>query len=245
MSTHKRFWEIDLLRTVAIIMMITFHVLYLLNYFDIHNIGVHYGFWPWFARVTAGTFIFLAGVSLTITHSRGKIMSGFLLRGLKIFAWGMAITLITWLISREEYVRFGILHFFGVAFMLGPFFLRFRFINLVLGIALLAMGIYLWGTSFDFPWLLWLGLRPHYFRTMDYFPLLPWFGLFLVGMFCGKMLYPQGNRRFHIPEFNNPVTSALTLPGRHPLVIYLVQWPIVIGVLLALYPANVLPHFPF
>jgi len=245
MSTHKRFWEIDLLRTAAIVMMITFHVLYLLDYFDIHYIGVHHGFWPWFARVTAGTFIFLAGVSLTITYSRGKRMSGFLLRGLKIFAWGMGITLITWLISRTEYVRFGILHFFGIAFILAPFFLRFRFINLILGIALLAAGIYLWGISFDLPWLLWLGLKPHAFRTMDYFPLLPWFGLFLVGMFFGKMLYPQGNRRFNIHEFSNPVTSALTLPGRHPLVIYLAQWPIVIGVLFALYPDKVIPHLPF
>jgi len=226
--------------------MITFHTLYLLNYFDIHNTGVpgvRYEFWWWFARVTAGTFIFLAGVSLTITYSRGKQMPGFLLRGLKIFGWGMAITAITWLISRAEYVRFGILHFFGIAFMLGPFFTRLRFTNLIVGAVLLVIGIRLWGTILDFPWLLWL--LPHNFRTMDYWPLLPWFGLFLVGMFCGTVLYPQGNRRFNIHEFNDPVTSALTFPGRHPLVIYLAQWPIVIGVILLLFPANVLPHFPF
>jgi uncharacterized membrane protein len=245
-STHKRFWEIDLVRTVAIVMMITFHVLYLLNHFYIHYTDVYHGFWWWFARVTAGTFIFLAGVSFTITYSRSKRISGFLLRGLKIFAWGMAITLITLLISRTQYVRFGILHFFGIVFIFAPFFLRFRFINLMLGAALMALGIYLWGISLDFPWLLWL--MPYSFGTWDYFPLLPWFGLFLVGMFFGKLLYPQGNRRFNIPEFSNPVTSALTLPGRHPLVIYLAQWPVIIGVLLALYPANVLPsfpHFPF
>jgi len=249
-STHNRFWEIDLLRTIAIVGMITFHTLYLLNYFDIHNTGVPgvpYGFWWWFPKVTGGTFIFLAGVSLTITHSRSKRMSGFMLRGLKIFAWGIGITLITWLISREGYVRFGILHFFGIAFILAPFFTRFRFINLILGIALMAIGIYLQEQRVfvDFPWLLWLGLMPRGFWTMDYWPLLPWFGLFLVGMFCGKILYPQGNRRFNIHEFNDPVTSALTLPGRHPLVIYLAQWPVVIGVLLLLFPANVLPHFPF
>jgi uncharacterized membrane protein len=249
-TRRNRFWEIDLFRTIAIAMMITFHALYLLNYFDINNTGVpgmHYGFWWWFPRVTGGTFIFLAGVSLTITYSRSKRISGFLLRGLEIFGWGMAITLITLLISRTEYVRFGILHFFGIAFILAPFFKRFRFINLILGAALLAIGIYLQEQRIfvDFPWLLWLGLMPHGFSTMDYWPLLPWFGLFLVGMFCGKMLYPQGNRRFNIHEFNDPVTSALTLPGRHPLVIYLAQWPVVIGVLLLLFPANVLPHFPF
>jgi uncharacterized membrane protein len=248
-STHKRFWEIDLLRTVAIVMMITFHVLYLLNYFNIHNTGVpgvHYGFWWWFPRVTGGTFIFTAGVSLTITYSRSKRTSGFLLKGLKIFAWGMGITLLTWLIAPNEYVRFGILHFFGIAFILAPFFLRFRFINLILGAALMALGTYLLEQRIlvDFPWLLWLGLIPHGFSTLDYWPLLPWFGLFLVGMFFGKILYPQGNRRLDIHEFSNPVTSALTLPGRHPLLIYLAQWPIVIGILIALYPAKVLLYFP-
>jgi len=243
---HNRFWEIDLLRTVAIVGMITFHTLDLLYYFDLYPTNMLYGSWWWWTRrVNAGAFIFLAGVALTITYSRSKRMSGFMLRGLKIFGWGMALTLLTLLISRTEYIRFGILHFFGIAFILAPFFLRFRFINLILGIALLAAGIYLWGTSFDFPWLLWLGLKPHHFYTLDYFPLLPWFGIFLVGMFCGKILYPQGNRRFNIPEFNDPVTSALTLPGKHPLVIYLAQWPVVLGVLLLLFPANVLPHFPF
>jgi len=252
LSKHKRFWEIDLLRTIAIVMMIIFHTLYLLNYFDIQYTGVpgpYHGFWWWITRLMIiGPFTFLTGVSLTISHSRGKGISKFLLRGLKIFAWGMAITLLTWLIAPEEYVRFGILHFFGVAFILAPFFLRFRYINLILGVAVMALNIYLVDQRVfvDSPWLLWLMIYPH--RTLDYWPLQSWFGLFLVGMFAGEMLYPQGNRRFHIPDFNNPVTSALTLPGRHPLVIYLAQWPALIGILLLLFPTNVLPYlssFPF
>jgi uncharacterized membrane protein len=246
---HSRFWEIDLLRSVAIIVMITFHALYLLNYFDIHNTGVpgpYKGFWWWIAIVTPSAFTFLAGVSLTIAHSRSKRMSRFLFRGLKIFAWGMVITLITWLIPGTDYVRFGILHFFGIAFILGTLFLRFRFTNLILGVALMIVGFQLQGIRFGFPWLLWLGLIPQGFvSVMDYWPLLPWFGLFLVGMFGGKVLYPQGTRRFNIPELSNPVASALILPGRHPLVIYLAQWPVIIGVLFALYPDQVLPYLPF
>jgi uncharacterized membrane protein len=250
MSTQKRFWEIDLLRTIAVVMMVTFHALYLVNYFNIHNTGVpgpYHGFWWWIARVIVANFTFLAAVSLTISYSRSNKRSGFLLRGLKIFAWGMLITLLTWLIVPDEYVRFGILHFFGIAFMLGPFFLRFRFINLVLGAALLATGIYLQEhrVFVDFPWLVWLGLRPQRFGTLDYSPLLPWFGLFLLGMFCGKMLYPQGNRRFSIPELNDPITSALTLPGRHPLLIYIAQWPAILSILFILYPDKLLPYLPF
>ena len=245
LSKHKRFWEIDLLRTIAIVMMVTFHTLYLLNYFGIHSTGVpgpYKGLWWWIPVVIVSLFSLLAGVSLTISHSRGKKLSGLMLRGLKIFGWGMVITFLTWIIAPEEYIRFGILHFFGIAFILAPLFIEFRFINLMLGAALLATGIYLLeqGIFVDSPWLLWL--MPYSFRTMDYWPLVPCFGIFLVGMFAGKMLYPQGNRRFHIPDFNNPVISVLTLPGRHPLMIYLAQWPILIGLILALFPDKILPY---
>jgi len=246
-ARHSRFWEIDLLRTIAVAMMITFHVLYLLNFFGIRNTGVpgpYHGFWWWISIAIVSLFTFTAGISLTISYSKSKRISSFVLRGLQILGWGMAITLITWFISRTEYVRFGILHFFGVTFMLAPFFARFRFINLILGVATMAIGVYIWeqGIYTDCPWLLWL--VPYPFATMDYWPLLPFFGLFLVGMFVGKILYPEGSRRFRVLDLNNRAISTLTLPGRHPLVIYLVQWPAIIGILLVLFPANVIPYFP-
>jgi len=245
-SKHKRFWEIDLLRTVALLGLLFFHTREVLYFFDLIHNPLNSGIWFYIRAVNAGLFIFPAGVALTIAYSRGKRMSSFMLRGLKIFGLGMVITLLSLLVVPEVYVRFGILHFFGIAFILAPFFLRFRYINLILGAALMAIGIYLLEQNVlvDSRWLLWLGLRPHGFRTLDYFPLLPWFGLFLVGMFFGKILYPQGNRRFNIHELNDPVTSALTLPGRHPLLVYIVHLPIIIGILLVLYPDKVLPHFP-
>jgi uncharacterized membrane protein len=244
-SKHKRFWEIDVLRTVALLGLLTFHTRELLYYFDLIHNPLRSGIWFYIRVVNAGLFIFPAGVALIIAYSRGKRMSSFMLRGLKIFGLGMVITLLSLLVVQEEYVRFGILHFFGITFILAPFFLRFRYINLILGVALMAIGIYMveQGAFVDSPWLLWLG--PYSFRTLDYFPLLPWFGLFLVGMFFGKILYPQGNRRFNISEFSNPVASAVMLLGRHPLVVYFAHLPVIIGILLALYPDKVLPHLPF
>jgi uncharacterized membrane protein len=253
---RNRFWEIDLFRTFAIVMMVTFHSLYLLNYFNIRNTGVpgpYHGLWWWIPVGIVTTFAFLAGLSVTITYSRGKRLSEihlggfkirvspFILRGLEIFGWGMGITLITWLIAPHDYVRFGILQFFGIAFILTPLFTRFRYVNLILGVAVIAVGIYMTEHAIfiSSPWLLWL--LPYNFSTLDYWPLVPCFGIFLVGMFCGTILYPQGNRNFGIPSFNNRVLLALTLPGRHPLVVYLAQWPILIGIFLLLYPAHVLP----
>jgi uncharacterized membrane protein len=242
-SRHKRFWEIDLVRTVALLGLLFFHTLELLYFFDLYPTLLRTGVWFWIRAANCGLFIFPAGVALTIAYSRGKSMSSFMLRGLKIFGLGMLITLLSLLVVPDEYVRFGILHFFGIAFILAPFFLRFRYINLILGAAVMAIGIYLLGQGIfvDSPWLLWL--VPYAFKTLDYWPLVPWFGIFIVGMFCGNLLYPQGNRRFNIPEFSSPVASGLMLLGRHPLVVYLAHLPILIGVLLALYPDKMLPQF--
>jgi uncharacterized membrane protein len=232
---YKRFWEIDSLRAIAIFMMITFHVLFLLNDFEIDSTNVYSGFWWWFARVTAGTFIFVVGISLTISYAKSPKMRRFLLRGLKIFAWGLVITLVTWLVIPEKYVAFGILHMIGVAIIIGYFFISFRFLNLALGIAFVAAGVYLDGLRFSFDWLLWLGLIPKGYTSADYFPLLPWLGIAFLGIFSGKLLYPNGNRRFKIKEVYNPVTRPLCFLGRHSLIIYLIQWPVVLGILFILY----------
>ncbi len=250
MNKHSRFWEIDLFRTIAIVMMITFHCLYVADYLGVARTidYVYHGFWWWFPRVTGGIFIFLAGLSVTISYARSGRVSPFLRRALMIFAWGLAITGITWLIARDNYVRFGILHFFGIAFLLAPLFLKFRYANLAAGAILMAVGIALWegmeqGVFPGSRCLFWL--IPHSFATLDYWPLLPWLGLFLVGMFCGKTLYPDGNRRFRVPELTNPIALALILPGRYPLLIYLAQWPIIIGIFFALYPDRIISYLPF
>ena len=210
-----RFTEIDIARATAIAMMITFHALFQLNYFDIYNVNVENGFWWWFARVTAGTFIFVAGISLTISYSRSQVFRRFLLRGIKIFCWGLVITLVTWLVMRESYVIFGILHFIGVSIILGYLFVRLRLINLGIGAALIIGGVFLMRTSFSFPWLLPLGLLPEGLRTADYFPLLPWFGIFLIGICAGNTFYPGGERRFKPWPSTSSVTRPLTFLGRN------------------------------
>jgi uncharacterized membrane protein len=231
-----RFWEIDFLRGFAVVMMITFHFFFDLNYFDNYSFNLQYGFWWFFARITASIFIFLVGLSLTISYSRAikerkDLLMKYLYRGLKIFSWGLIITLITWVFFRQEFIVFGILHFIGLAIILAYFFLRFRLANLLLGAVFILIGIYLQGFVFAFPWLLWLGFMPQSFYTFDYFPILPWFGLVLLGLFLGNTLYPNGKRRFKIREIKNPAIGLFCFLGRHSLLIYLIHQPILIALL--------------
>src|SRR4030043_269009 len=105
---QSRFWEIDHLRGIAIVMMIVFHFLYDLNYFGKYNINLDYGFWSYFGRATAIVFLVLVGICLTLSFSRTRITKKtqkglfikYIRRGFTIFSWGMLITLITWIFFR-------------------------------------------------------------------------------------------------------------------------------------------------
>ena len=233
----KRFWEIDLLRGLAIIKMIIFNYSFALFYLGIYNFKEG----MMFPGAAAAVFIFLVGLCLTISYSRIKrrkqieIYKKFFSRGLKIFGYGILITIITLLTFPEAFIVFGILHFIGVSIILGQFFLKFKKLNLFLGILFIILGFYLQNFRFDFSWLLWLGFIPKNFYTFDYFPILPWFGFTLIGIFFGNWLYKDGKRRFNIRDFSNSsIVKFLTFLGRKSLIIYLIHQPILVIFLLVL-----------
>jgi len=235
MQKNLRFWEIDSLRGIAIMMMIVFHFLFDLAYFGGYSFNVSSGFWLYFARATAAIFIFLVGVSLTISFSRVSkarskgLFPKYLKRGLGIFACGMAITLITWIFFRQEFIIFGVLHFIGISIILAYPFIRWKYKNLAIGAILIAAGLLLRNFTFNFQWLMWLGFVPKSLYTFDYFPLLPWFGVVMIGLFFGNMLYANGRRQFRI--FSLPEKHAarfFSFLGRHSLLIYLVHQPLLI-----------------
>ena len=71
-----------------------------------------------------------------------------------------------------------------------------------------------------------LGLPGSGFKSMDYFPLLPWLFLFLTGYFFYDL------RSGEPPELKLPVITAM---GRHSLLIYLLHQPVIYGVLTVLH----------
>jgi len=234
-----RLWEIDLLRGIAVVMMIAFHLLYDLNYFAGHSFVLSAGFWWLFARFTAVIFLFLVGVSLTLSHSRtrarlsGKEMTmKYARRGLKIFGWGLLITALTWIfLSGKGTIWFGVLHLIGISIILARPLIGRRFLNLLLAFAFTIAGLYLSIMVFDFPWLLPLGFTPAAFYTLDYLPVLPWFGAVLFGLFFGGTFYPGGKRLFPLSTKAPCALKPICFIGRHSLLIYLLHQPVLIGVI--------------
>ena len=133
-----------------------------------------------------------------------------------------------------RFVFFGVLHFIAVASVLGLLFLRFDWINLLFGIGLIVFA----GTN-TFSWFdqvgwRWIGLMTHKPATEDYVPLLPWFGVVLIGVFIAKRLL----RLAWIPSLEHSLTDSrlvriLAFSGQRSLWIYLVHQPLLIGLLSA------------
>ncbi len=131
----------------------------------------------------------------------------FLTRGAGIFALGLLVTLATWLYLHEGFILFGILHLIGVSVMLSPLFFRFGKYNIILGLLCIAGGFFI-GTIQGPVWLLPLGIYPASFTSVDYTPLIPWFGAVLLGVGVGEFLYTGGVRRFTAPHLSDRIAGA-------------------------------------
>jgi uncharacterized membrane protein len=183
------------------------------------------------------------GLSLTLSDTRETQRLGrppgftkYLLRGGKIFGLGLIITLATYFFIGRGFVIFGILHLLGLSIILAyPFLRSSRWVSLMAGLLVIALGWYIDRLVVSFPWLIWLGLKQQGVYMVDYYPILPWFGLALLGIFAGYTLYPQGVRRFSWPNLASlPPIGGLRFLGRHSLLIYVIHQPLLIGLLTVL-----------
>ena len=230
-----RFWEVDAARGVAILMMVVYHFTYDLYAFGGYDVDAVTGFWARFADATASLFLFLVGVSLAIVHARsGGGFGKYLLRGLRILGYGLLLTAI-FLVFGMGIVAFGILHLIGVSIVLAYPFLNLRFANLALGILVFGLGLYVQAADpTGSAWLLPFGVVPEGWMMPDYRPLLPWFGVVLIGLFFGNVVYGEGRRPGAIPDPAPAIARPLLPLGRNSLVIYLVHQPVMIFLLSAL-----------
>jgi uncharacterized membrane protein len=238
-SPTVRFWEVDLLRGVAIVLMVLYHLVFDLNYFAVYEVEISSGFWLAVARLTASLFLLLVGLSLTLSHSRARLLGQedrFRLRLLKRSAWilglALGVTLVTCLFIGKGFIVFGVLHLIGLSLLLAYPVLRLKRANFIFGLLFVLLGLYLQNISVGFPWLLWLGLAPPDFYSVDYFPVFPWFGVILVGMGLGSQLYPGYRRKMDLPDLSrSPFVRALAFLGRNSLAIYLAHQPIIIAIM--------------
>ncbi|MCL2747059.1 MAG: DUF1624 domain-containing protein [Oscillospiraceae bacterium] len=215
---------IDALRGLSIILMVAYHTGYDLVLFKLAPKAALYN--PLLAFLQpffAGVFIVLAGVSARYASNNHA-------RGARVLACALIVSIVTGFIGVP--VSFGILHCLGFCMVLcgdpatwvdkiprkaQPLLFCGLFIACYLFIPVR-------GDIFStVPYLYAFGFVGPTFTSADYFPLLPWLFLYLLGTWVGSYIkagrFPRWFYNFRIP--------VLPVIGRHTLLIYMLHQPVV------------------
>ncbi|KRS11622.1 hypothetical protein XM53_15205 [Roseovarius atlanticus] len=231
----ERIHAIDLARGLALVAMVIFHLFYDLTMFMVlPSDTMRSIFWQVFASLTAGTFIFIAGISLWLAHGDRVRWRSFAKRlGILVLA-SFTISIATYLFAPQRFIYFGILHSITLSSLVGLLFLRCPiFLGLmVAGFCFLLPSIYE-SAIFDRIWLLWTGLSQTRPPSMDYEPFFPWFGVFLLGVITARFFNIESLSRDanHLSPAPRAASAMLVFLGRNSLLVYLVHQPLLLALL--------------
>ncbi|MFH0835759.1 MAG: heparan-alpha-glucosaminide N-acetyltransferase [Candidatus Micrarchaeota archaeon] len=224
-----RYWELDFARGFAVVLMLAFNWQYALAFFGLTAFNASSGFWWWFARFVMFLFVFVSGASMWVSYSRAKsgLFGKFFKRGVFLFSLGVLVTIATYLFVPKQFVLFGVLHLLALSTVLAFPIAEWGWRKLaVLSLAVVSIGWLIVGATADCGCLIWFGLPPTGFQSLDYVPLLPWFGVFLLGLAFSK----QAKFSISAPLPAKPFCFI----GRYSLLIYLLHIPFLLAVLYAL-----------
>jgi uncharacterized membrane protein len=228
-TPRRRIGAIDVLRGIALIAMAIYHFSWDLEYFGYLEPGtVGSGGFKLFARLIAGSFLFLAGFSLVLGNDPTIKTRSFMIRLGKIVAAAAVITVATWFAFPGAFIFFGILHAIAAASIIGLLFLRLPpILTIVVAAAVFMAPSYLRSPAFDHPALWWVGLSETLPRSNDYVPLLPWLAPFLLGLALAKLsLSTAFSARLAAIDTSGRPARILSFGGRHSLSIYLIHQPL-------------------
>lgn len=216
----NRIWELDFLRGIALILMIYFHILFdMENIYGFHIItesGINY----YIGKFSAILFILLSGISSILSRNNTK-------RALKLLLFAIIITIVTQHYNPALNIKFGILHFLGICILLTSIFKNLnKYFLLVYGCMLILFGSFVTSISAPNDYFFFLGITSKNFSSSDYYPLIPWLGIFLFGIALGNTFYSTRRSVFRCSLKDN----FLSIAGRHTLLLYIIHQPVIIGI---------------
>jgi uncharacterized membrane protein len=225
-----RIQVIDFIKGIDIILMVLFNYSITLDYFKLIEIPSGYLYHYILPISIASIFIFISGVTSYVSYEKHKekLTRKYFIRGMKLLFFAFLITLFTYVFVRPNTIFFGILHFFAVTSFLIPIFIKYHKLNLLAGFAIILSGVYLQQQTFTYPYLFWIGFVPENFSTFDYFPLIPWLGVILLGIYYSDYIV----KKTADIKFTGGFSKIFMFLGKHSLFIYLIHQPVLILLLI-------------
>ena len=203
--------SLDLMRGVAIIMMVAFHFIYDLNSFGFTDIPL-FTHWAGTAWRILIVFLFLSavGISLVIAHSKTLKLKKFIKRQIYLGIAALIISAGTYIMFPDGWVYFGILHLIWVSSLIAIFFINLPKTSLLIA-AIILISSTLGQPNFTILSNIFEQYLP--LSSVDYYPLFPWLSFVFIGIYLG-----------HYPHYQKVFTFRLNwleVIGKHALIIYL------------------------
>ncbi len=245
----KRIVLLDEIRGFSVVVMVLYHLIFDLAF--LYNVDPFVQIFSFFEPLQPIIPFFFIGISGIVA----KFSRNLLKRGLILCGVAAVITLVTIFAIPEFPVYFGVIHqlsfcmvvyalarpllekiprIWGIAIFLLLFLLTFHVSGGYMGFgrftisvaALLSKSLVLYP----------LGLSSAPLSVSDYFPILPWFFLYLAGTYLGSYAiegrFPAWTKKSRVPAFS--------WIGRQALVIYCAHQPVIYGLLALLAAVGVI-----
>lgn len=234
-ETKPRYHLLDSIRGLLLIMMIVFHTMFDVmimgdGSFSVRNIPGYV-----FQQSIGYGFIFLSGMCRAIGKRH-------LRRGLTVLGAAALVSFVTYVFTPGQAINFGVLVLLGSSMLIviplekvikdkhAPIGLGLSLVLFILtrnvsdgnlgfeGLKLIELPDFLYRNFAT----AYLGFPPADFASGDYYPLIPWFFLYMCGYFFWKLI---GTKEWVKKPLliKIPVLSFL---GRHSLLVYLLHQPI-------------------
>jgi uncharacterized membrane protein len=216
MSSNSRIIALDNLRGIAFIFMLIQHIFY---FYDVSNLySTSYAkniFIDYSGIIARSMFILLAGISLSLIKDKKNNLEKRFKRSSLILFYAFSITIVTYLMYPDFFIKFGILHFIGIATLFCSFLTPYPILMMIIILIALIIKIPSINPLIDTI----TGAKAN-FIMMDWFPLFPWIALILLGILIGQNEKLLSN--LTKIEFLNQ-ESILTFLGENSLELYTVH----------------------
>ncbi len=234
-GARPRYQLLDILRGLAILAMIVFHVAWDLYYFGYSDVDVTSVLgWVVFQKSILSSFLLLVGAGLVLAHGQGIRWPKFWRRFGFLVAAALATTAGTYWMFPDYFVFFGVLHAIALFSLIGLAFLRLNpWLTAAIGLVVIGANFAYSNTIFTSRELGWIGFWPVSPETSDVVPIFPWLGVVLLGIAGMRLILasPAVAGRLAAIHSSEPVVRGLAWIGRWSLVIYLLHQPLIIALI--------------
>ncbi len=212
--------------------MIAYHFFWDLGYFGLIDLRlITQGIGLFTAQLIGISFITIAGISSRLLTLSDNFKKKFFKRFFKLVFISAVISTATFILNKDSFIFFGILHFLSFCSIISLILVRiennFHLLLVFLGATIISIS----EMTFNLPPMLsWLGFNKEIPVTNDFYPLFPWITFYFFGFWLGKIISSKldtKNNNFSIPAHGiNILLRFFEFIGQKALIVYVLHQPI-------------------